>query len=141
MEAINPVVWISFLVWFVAQGSKYLLTFRSATPIGFQQTGGMPSAHSAVVASMAMVIGLQEGLDSSVFGLAAIMLAIVVHDAIRLRWAVGEQALRINELINVSTLEKKEALIVWRGHRIREVAVGLLIGATLSYVLYQGFYG
>lgn len=141
MTGLNAVVWISFVAWLGTQGTKYLLSRGGEQAIRFDQTGGMPSAHSAVVASMVTVIGLREGMLSSVFGLAIIIAAIVIHDAVRLRWAVGQQAERINELVLRLKLGKEEQVVVWHGHRIREVVVGLVLGALIALALYKIAYG
>lgn len=140
-DLLNPVIVVSFVVWIVAQGSKYALSKAVGRDVRFSATGGMPSAHSAVVASAVMIIGLREGPTSSLFGLAVIIAAIVVHDAIRLRWAVGQQALRINQLVLKSGGPSEDYVAVWMGHRIREVSVGLALGAGLSLLLYNAAYG
>lgn len=137
IDLVNPVITISFVVWLVAQGSKYALSRAAGQQTRFSATGGMPSAHSAVVASMVVLIGLEEGVRTTVFGLAVIVAAIVIHDAIRLRWAVGQQAIRINQLVHKSGGVKEDYVAVWLGHRIREVTAGLALGSGLAFLLYN----
>lgn len=43
----------------------------------FFASGGLPSSHSATVAALAVAIGIQEGLDSSLFATATIFASIV----------------------------------------------------------------
>jgi len=137
---VSSVIIIAFVAYLVAQTSKFVLARRRDPLVTFSATGGMPSGHSATIVAATTVIGLSEGLNSSLFGLAVVISALVIHDAIRLRWAVGEQARRINELLGVSSLANRTRLIVWRGHRLREVGVGAVLGFILAVVLYQWWY-
>jgi acid phosphatase family membrane protein YuiD len=95
----------------------------------------MPSGHAATMAAADTVIGLREGVGSPLFGLALVITALVLHDAVRLRWSVGEQAVRINKLLAAAGREA-ESVVVWRGHRIREVAAGSLLGSVVAALLY-----
>ena len=136
----NPVVILAFVAWFITQSIKYVLNRSRDSEAKFSDPGGMPSSHAAVVGAAATVIGLDTGLDSDVFGLALVVAAIVVHDAYRVRWAVGEQARRLNDLLAVSSLADKSPVVVWKGHRMRELAVGLLLGVGISWGFYAWLY-
>ncbi|QWQ32421.1 divergent PAP2 family protein [Candidatus Minimicrobia naudis] len=59
----------------------------------------MPSAHSAIVASLAVFLGLQDGWDSSVFGLTTWLAIIVMYDAMMVRYSSGMQGETLNKLI------------------------------------------
>ena len=63
-------------------------------------SGGMPSAHSAIVVSLAVFLGLQDGWDSSVFGLATWLAIIVMYDAMMVRYSSGMQGETLNKLIS-----------------------------------------
>lgn len=138
MVELNSVLVISFIAWAVAQGLKWLLDRHSETPAHFADPGGMPSSHAAVVTAAATVIGWQDGLDSPLFGLAVVVAAIVMHDAVRVRFAVGEQARSLNELLGTAKLPLVK---VWKGHRIREVLAGGLLGVAVASALYVVWYG
>ncbi len=137
----NPIITVGFCCWLVAQTTKYLLALVARHPVHFSDSGGMPSSHAAVVGSTVVVAGLSAGLASDIFGLAVVLAAIVLHDAYRVRWSVGEQAERLNQLLAQAKTGNTAPVVVWRGHRIREVIVGLLLGVTLSWGLYGWWYG
>ncbi|HNP75459.1 MAG TPA: divergent PAP2 family protein [bacterium] len=105
--------------------------------------GGMPSAHTAFVASLATVVGLTEGLNSAVFAVALVLLAIVIRDAVGFRREIGHNAVFTNVVAQVvfknlppMTKQKIEFLNEEMGHSVVEVAAGLIIGGALSVMLY-----
>ena len=57
---------VPLLAWVVAQGGKYVYAVIKTRSIKvfnkLYVSGGMPSAHSATVVSLAVYIGLEEGL-------------------------------------------------------------------------------
>ena len=132
---LNPVLVIAGLVWLTTELTKQLVGRSRGRQ--WLDPGGMPSGHAAVTAAAATVIAMTEGLSSPVFALAVVLWGIIVSDAYRVRWSVGEQAVRLNKL---SARAKLKPLPVVRGHRISEVVVGTLfgvaIGATFFYVIY-----
>lgn len=105
--------------------------------------GGMPSAHTAFVASLATVIGLNQGFDSPAFAISFVLMIIVMRDAMGFRREIGRNAIFTNTLAkkiyqsaNTQTKRKIEFLNEQIGHSIREVAVGWVVGVGLSIVLY-----
>ena len=68
----SPYILTIIVSWVVAQGAKYIImAARQRTLRGFRQlylSGNMPSAHTATVVSMAILIGLREGFDTAIFG-------------------------------------------------------------------------
>ncbi len=129
---IAPLIVIVALVWLISETLKYLIRLKTEERAYFGDSGGMPSSHASVMAATATVAGLQDGFDSSVFGLAVVVTAIVAHDAVRLRGMVGSQGTRLNALLAASQLADKSPLYIWRGHRLREVAAGLVLGSVLA---------
>lgn len=98
-------------------------------------SGGMPSAHTAVLSSATMVIGLADGLNSGVFALAVVVLAIVMHDAIRVRRSSGEQGLAISQMIK----EQKSSIKIpriYKGHTPLEVIFGLILGIIVGSIVF-----
>jgi acid phosphatase family membrane protein YuiD len=128
---ISLVLPLAFTAWALAQGIKYFLTKRVDPTAKFSDPGGMPSSHSSTVAAGVVVVGIETGFGSTLFGLSMILLAVVVHDAYRLRWSVGEQALRLNALLAKDD-PQSVPLVVWKGHRQQEVAAGLALGAAVG---------
>ena len=77
--------------WFAAQGLKFAINLRKD---GLQikdlyYSGGFPSSHTASTASLATYIGAANGWNSHIFGLAVMLMAVVMYDAVGVRRAVG----------------------------------------------------
>lgn len=107
------------------------------------QTGGMPSSHSAGVASLATYIALKRGLPTIDFALSTIFGMIVMYDAMGIRRHAGEIAVEVNELdIQVERLSKQhpglyhavrdKALKEQLGHLPAEVGLGALLGVLVG---------
>lgn len=140
-NAFSPYILAIILSWIVAQGAKYLVVaIKNRNFRAFRQlylSGNMPSAHSATVVSVAMLIGMREGLDSAVFGLALAFAGVVMYDAVMVRRSVGEQGLAIQELIKVA--KNNERVVIPRaakGHTPLEVLVGALLGVLIGAVVF-----
>lgn len=114
---------------------------RSWNPALAFSTGGMPSSHSAAVASLAASIGILDGYRSSLFAIAAVVCAITMYDAAGVRRHAGIHASVLNQITyNLSEITKGETTAVHLkellGHRPMEVLAGLILGALTSYGLY-----
>ena len=62
-------------------------------------TGGMPSSHSAMVASLATAVALYTGADSVYFAISFVFAAVVIYDAMGIRRHAGKHAAMLNKLI------------------------------------------
>ena len=134
----TPWFWSSFIGWTIAQVIKMTVGFFKTGQVDFRyllSTGGMPSAHSAMVCGLCTAIGLTEGFDSPVAMLAAGFAAITMFDAASVRRAAGHQArvlnLMIQELFKQHKLRHthlKELL----GHTRKEVFAGMLVGIIVA---------
>ena len=130
-------LWIPILAWLTVQVWKFLTDTIKNKRINIKrlvETGGMPSSHSAVVTSLVTVIGLNEGVNSTIFAVAFIFAIIVMYDAAGVRRAAGKQAGILNQLIysnqvKVNTNEKLKELL---GHTPVEVFCGALYGIILA---------
>ena len=125
--------------WLVAHCIKYVISLVKKSGTSFSEqlfmSGGMPSAHSAVIVATATVIGLSEGFDSAVFALAAAVTLIVVYDASHVRYMAGRTAEAVNQLI----VQRKQAtplIHVSRGHTVAEVLAGCILGAVIGVVVF-----
>ena len=95
----------------------------------------MPSAHTATVVSVATLIGLNEGVNSSLFGLAVLVAGIVMYDAVMVRRSSGEQGAALQELIREQ--HSKVALPrAAKGHTPIEVLVGAGLGLVIGLVVF-----
>ncbi len=137
----TPWFWSSFTAWTVAQSVKMTVGFVKTRHIDFRyllSTGGMPSAHSAMVCGLATSIGLTEGFDSPVAMLAAGFAAITMFDAASVRRAAGHQAKVMNQMI--AELFKQHKLRQTRlkellGHTRKEVFAGMAVGIAVAFVM------
>jgi acid phosphatase family membrane protein YuiD len=139
MMEISPYIITIIVAWLVSQGAKYLIVAVKQRSISHVRqlylSGNMPSAHSATVVALVMIIALRDGIDSGLFGLAALFATIVMYDAIMVRRSSGEQGEAIQKLIK----EQKSKVSLPRaakGHTPVEVAVGALIGAIIGQVVF-----
>ena len=139
MEYISPYIVAIVSGWVVAQGAKYVIaSVKERSLRGLRQlylSGNMPSAHSAAVVALLVVIGLKDGVESGLFGLALLFASIVMYDAMMVRRSSGEQGVAIQALIKEQG--SKVALPrAARGHEPPEVLVGALLGAVLGLVVF-----
>ena len=140
----NRILLIVFIAWFITQTIKLIVFWiinKKFVPERFFGDGGMPSGHSAVVASLATAIGLQGGWDSPLFAVAAILAVIVMHDATGVRQETGKQAKVINNMVKLldsmgrGELTPEETLKEFVGHTGRQVMVGALWGIVSALAL------
>jgi acid phosphatase family membrane protein YuiD len=138
----NSILWVSVFTCILAQlikvFSEYLHT-KEIKPRLLLSTGGMPSSHSAFVASITTSVGLAEGFDSNLFAVSLILSLIVMYDAAGVRRAAGKQASVINTII--SDIEKlgikiDEHLKELLGHSPVEVIGGAILGIFTSVASY-----
>ena len=137
----NIVFWTAFLAWLTAQVAKVLCdlaTHRRVHSKWFASTGGMPSAHSAMVGGLAMAMGWQCGFASPLFGLTMAFAILTMFDAATVRRAAGLQARILNTMIDelfqqhhLSQQRLKELL----GHTRLEVLLGFVIGVLVAVIL------
>lgn len=96
------------------------------------ETGGLPSAHSALVTGLASAVAMADGLASTTFAIAAVFALIVMYDAMSLRREAGKHADILNELLLLSFIrdafKEREALRELLGHTPLEVLVGAILG-------------
>ena len=139
MIVLSPYMIAIIAAWLTAQGAKYVLI--AVTQRRFDHlrqlylSGNMPSAHSATVTALATVIAMKDGIESGLFGLAGLLAAIVMYDAMMVRRSVGEQGVAVQELIR----ERKSSVVLPRaakGHTPVEVAVGALLGLLIGLVVF-----
>lgn len=139
MELLSPYIIAIIIAWLVAQGAKYLIiAVRQRNFDHFRQlylSGNMPSAHSATVMALLMMVALRDGVSSGIFAVAALFAAIVMYDAVMVRRSAGEQGIAIQQLIKEQ--RSKVALPrAARGHTPVEVAVGAALGVFIGIVVF-----
>lgn len=126
---------VALVAWLLAHVIKFCLeAFRGNVNFrSLYKSGGMPSGHASTVTAVAVAALMLEGLQSPVFGLAAVLAAIVIYDTLGVRRSSGEQSLAINKMIKKAgdTQSVKEVL----GHSPKEVLVGMVLGALVGLSL------
>lgn len=127
----------------LGQGTKVLLALLSGHPgewrLALLRSGGMPSAHAALMVSMTTVVGATEGVHSALFGLALVITFVVMYDAVNVRRSVGEQGNAIKQLITELKLASEGYIYKQAdGHRPIETlagtATGIIAAALALYV-------
>ena len=137
----NKYIYVPFLLWFGIQAFKVIYDLVTTHKFNFKRilgAGGMPSSHSAVVVSLATLIGKNQGVDSPLFAVALILAFVVMYDAAGVRRAAGKQAKLLNKLIEtpgLSTGEVQEKLVEVLGHTPLQVIVGALIGLAAGLIV------
>jgi len=137
----NPVLLPLLTAFLLAQGIKVVIHWLRTREVDWKlmlSTGGMPSSHSSSIMAVTTTIGLMAGFDSLLFGLAAVVSIITMHDAAGVRYESGKQAQQINTIVELLSdghfethfTELKELL----GHRPLEVLAGALLGILVAVV-------
>lgn len=131
-----------FMSWLISQLAKVARGMRREKRFNFRwlfDTGGMPSAHSATVSSLTVVVGFYYGFTSLPFLFVGIFSLITMFDAAGVRRSVGRQAAILNKMISefsekgfVGQERVKELL----GHTPVEVFAGSLLGITIALLFY-----
>ena len=139
---------MSFLIFplisaLIAQSIKFFIksNHQKAAFKNLLAYSGMPSGHSAMVISLATIIGLIEGVRSPLFAISIVLAIITMRDAVGLRQYLGQHGKILNIL--VKDLKEDELLdepyphlLEKIGHTPAQVLVGSLIGFTVSLIGY-----
>ena len=126
--------------WLTSGTIKYILNYfryqgKAKEHIG---TGGFPSTHTTVITTPTVLIGLNEGVTSPIFGLAVAVMIIVIMNATGLRKEVGKHAKILNAITNKERLNNENSFIKHRekiGHSWVEIIGGLILGLVLGIVI------
>ncbi len=140
----NQVLVVALLACFTAQGIKLIVELIKNRKINFRYlvtTGGMPSAHSALVGALAAGIGQTMGWSSPEFAIACLFAVIVMYDAAGVRQAAGKQAKLLNQIVDELFQEEhnlnEERLKELLGHTPFQVLVGLSLGISISMLSFH----
>lgn len=137
----NKYVYVPFLLWFGIQLFKLIYDLVTTKKFNFKRimgAGGMPSSHSAVVTSLATLIGKNEGVGTPIFAVSLIMAFVVMYDACGVRRAAGKQAALLNKLVEtpgLTGIQVSEKLVEVLGHTPIQVFVGALIGIVAGLIV------
>lgn len=135
----QPILLSCVFSWLSAQLIKTLIALFSGKihsvkemfELLFWRTGGMPSSHSALVATLSTTIGFRDGIDSDIFILSLAFFLVTIRDAVGVRRASGIQATELNKL---GTTLSEKGIVEFKpikevhGHKPAEVAMGCVLG-------------
>lgn len=134
----NKYLYIPLIVWFCIQSFKVIYDLVKTKKFNFKRilgAGGMPSSHTAVVTTLATMIGKNEGFDTPIFAMAVIFSLVVMYDAAGVRRAAGKQARLLNKIVETPGLtgvQVQEKLLEALGHTPLQVFVGATIGIAVG---------
>ncbi|HVZ27618.1 MAG TPA: divergent PAP2 family protein [Rhizomicrobium sp.] len=124
-----------FAGYVTAGAIKFLVNSLRARRLAFDKIGlgGLPSTHTAIVTTVAALIGFRDGLAQPAFAVAMALLCIVVIDAMDLRRKVGRHATLLK--IALPSHPDAQRLRERMGHSLVEVAAGLVTGLLCGLAL------
>ena len=137
----NKFLYVPLIVWFCIQSFKVIYELATTKKFNFKRiigAGGMPSSHTAVVTTLAAMIGKSQGFDTPIFAMAVIFALVVMYDAAGVRRAAGKQARLLNKIVEtpgLSGVEVQERLVEVLGHTPLQVLVGAAIGITVGLLV------
>ncbi len=137
----NRVLLVALIACLIAQVLKLAIEIIKNRKLNVQvlvTTGGMPSAHSALVTALAAGVGQSLGWQTPEFAVAMVFAIIVMYDAAGVRQAAGKQARILNQMIDELFQEHHEfhedRLKELLGHTPFQVIAGSALGITISWL-------
>lgn len=129
--------------WFMAEVIKTIIDAiinRKFDITRLWGDGGMPSAHSATVTSVATSTALVCGLNSPEFALSLAFAFVTMRDAMGVRLETGRQAVVINKMVdlfapNNPTLSADQQLKEFVGHTPTQVVIGGILGIAVGILV------
>lgn len=136
---ISPYLIAVFIAWFSSHIVKYIVAVIRGENVKFNlsifESGGMPSSHTATAISLATIIGLRDGFNTGLFGLAGLFAIIVAYDALKVRRSSGEQGIALKRLI-IEQESEVDIPRISKGHTPLEVAAGAVFGMIIGVVVF-----
>ena len=137
----NLVLIIPLSAWAVAQLLKVitiLITKRRLDLRYLVISGGMPSAHSAIVTALATVLAIVQGVGSVAFAISTVFALIIMYDAAGVRQSVGQQSVVLNRILRELRLRRPvnelgRDIREFIGHTQPQVLIGGLLGIAIAW--------
>ncbi len=137
----NRILLVAIAACLIAQAIKLIIDLIQHGKFSVKvltTTGGMPSAHSALVSSLAAGVGQTLGWKSPEFAIATIFAIIVMYDAAGVRQAAGKQARILNQMMDELFSEdhqfNEQKLKELLGHTPVQVIAGLILGIFITWL-------
>ncbi len=138
----NEALVIPISAWAIAQLTKTSMALLRGKGLDFRylvSSGGMPSAHSALVTALATTVGMTQGFGSAIFGATVILAMIVMYDAAGVRQSVSQQSVVLNRIVrelrlrhSITSLEADMRELI--GHTPFQVIIGAVSGLALAWL-------
>lgn len=109
------------------------------------ESGGFPSSHTSMVVGLTTAIGLQEGINSTLFFISIIFSLITIYDAANVRYYAGQNIAMTKQLIkDIETLTQhkfSDPIYLMKiktvlGHKWVEVFGGIVLGILIPSLLF-----
>lgn len=134
---------LPLIAGFIAQTIKFFIKSNKQNDFfkSMVSYSGMPSGHSAIIVSLATIVGLEEGWQSPLFAVSFILTIIVIRDALGIRRYLGQHGHILNILVkdlqNDKVLDQEYPQLLERiGHTPAQVIAGSLLGFIISLIGY-----
>ena len=134
---VNASLLVAVVVQVGCQVFKVIMNSTRTRTLAWQRlfaAGGMPSSHTAFVATLTTAIALRAGVASDLFAIACAFSVIIIFDAIRVRGAIQINSEALRQMIAPMPEASRPETSHDVGHSIPEVAVGLLVGVGSAVV-------
>ena len=140
----NQILVSSVAGWVVAQVLKTIIDCtlnHDFSPERLVGAGGMPSSHSSTVCALVVSSGICCGVSSPEFAVSFVLAAVVMYDAIGVRWETGIQAKVLNEMLEMfrkmgKKMSVEEKLKEFVGQTPLQVLMGALLGIAVAVAVY-----
>lgn len=137
----NNALLISVTAWTIAQLFKLVVGLVREKRLDlrfFIRSGGIASAHTALVTALATSVAMTQGLDSIVFAIAAVFAVIVMYDAAGVRLSVSRQSIILNRIVRELRErrpgELEHDLREFIGHTPVQVFIGAAVGISTAWL-------
>ncbi len=137
----NNALLISVTAWTIAQLFKLVVGLVREKRFDlrfFIRSGGIASAHTALVTALATSVAIMQGFDSIVFAIAAVFAVIVMYDAAGVRLSVSRQSVVLNRIVRELRErrpgELEPDLREFIGHTPIQVFIGAAVGISTAWI-------
>jgi len=132
---------VPILVGCVVQLIKFMLSIIRHGKIELKYLlgpGHMPSAHTAFVVSLVIIVAYYDSIFSTNFAISFVFTYIVIYDALKIRTNIGYNGAVLNKLVREVPGIKKEQYPIMKervGHRATEIFIGATLGSILTVLI------
>jgi len=135
MKEVAIIFLMVFFSWLAAELLKFVVASVKERKINIHSIikyGGFPSAHAALVTSLAFSIYWMEGFTIS-FLIAVALMFIVIRDTITLRRTIDKNSKNISKLTKEKAIENEIKMIA---HTNIQIFGGILVGIVIPLLIY-----